>query len=62
MNENVLNMDLDGQRLSCMIVVRALSPMFLSDSAEQLYLAQDLVAMLRGFWRERSSWFPLAPQ
>jgi hypothetical protein len=30
----------------------ALTPTFLSDPAGQLYLAQDLVVMLRGFWRE----------
>jgi hypothetical protein len=59
-NENAVDLDLDQQSLTCLVAVRTLSPTFLSDPEEQLYLAQDLVAMLRGFWRERIEWFPFA--
>ena len=59
-NRTVVELDLDGQHLSCIVVVRNLSDTFLSDPAEQLYLAQDLVAMLRSFWREHTDWFPQA--
>jgi hypothetical protein len=57
-NGNVIETELDNQDLSCLVVVRSLSNTFLSDSAEQLYLAQDMVAMLRSFWREQAGWFP----
>ena len=59
-NQSVVELELDGQRLSCIVVVRNLEDAFLSDPAEQLYLAQDLVAMLRSFWREHTDWFPQA--
>jgi hypothetical protein len=59
-NDRVLDLELEDQALSCLVVVRSLSPTFLSDPAEQLYLAQDVVAELRSFWRERPEWFPEA--
>lgn len=59
-NPSIVDLDLDGQHLNCIVVVRDLNDTFLSDPAEQLYLAQDLVAMLRSFWREHTDWFPQA--
>ncbi|HWC99890.1 MAG TPA: hypothetical protein VG456_24190 [Candidatus Sulfopaludibacter sp.] len=58
-NEKVVDLELDNTEISCLVVVRTLSATFLSDPAEQLYLAQDLVAMLRSFWREQIDWFPI---
>jgi hypothetical protein len=57
-NEMLIEADLDGQHLSGLVIVRSLTTDFLNDPAEQLYVAQDLVAMLRSFWREKPEWFP----